>query len=214
MIKAIVFDFDGVILESAVIKTEAFGEVVKDYPKEKAEAFVCYHRSHMGISRHVKFRFFIEEILREPYSEEKEKKLAEAFETIVFDRVMHCAFVPGAKEFIERNYNRYDMFIASGTPHEEMIRIVDGRGLSSFFKGVFGTPMKKSEIIRHILDFTGYNPDEMIFIGDAQTDLTAANETGLTFIGRETNENRGAFRDVRYKVDNLLQVESMLKEIS
>ncbi len=70
MIKAIVFDFDGVILESAQIKTETFADVVKDYPKEQADAFVAYHITHMGISRHVKFQYFIEEILKQPYSAE------------------------------------------------------------------------------------------------------------------------------------------------
>jgi beta-phosphoglucomutase-like phosphatase (HAD superfamily) len=65
MIKAIIFDFDGVILESASIKTNAFAEVVRDYPREQAEEFVQYHMSHMGISRHVKFRYFIEEILHD-----------------------------------------------------------------------------------------------------------------------------------------------------
>ena len=32
MIKAIIFDFDGVILESAAIKTEAFEQMVGQYP--------------------------------------------------------------------------------------------------------------------------------------------------------------------------------------
>ena len=88
MIKAIIFDFDGVILESATIKTDAFAEVVRDYPRDQAEAFVQYHMSHMGISRHVKFRYFIEEILHEAYSDEKEQVLADKFSNIVFDKVM------------------------------------------------------------------------------------------------------------------------------
>ena len=88
MIKAVIFDFDGVILESAVIKTKAFEEVVACYPKEQAEAFVSYHMSHMGISRHVKFRYFIEEILHEEYTEDKERKLADSFEHIVYEQVL------------------------------------------------------------------------------------------------------------------------------
>ena len=122
MIKAIIFDFDGVILESATIKTDAFAEVVQDYPRDQAEAFVQYHMSHMGISRHVKFRYFIEEILHEAYSDEKEQVLADKFSYIVFDKVMCCNYVPGAREFLEQNYRKYDFYIATGTP------IMMGRG--------------------------------------------------------------------------------------
>ena len=43
MIKAVIFDFDGVILESADIKTESFKDMVSDYPMEIAEQFVEYH---------------------------------------------------------------------------------------------------------------------------------------------------------------------------
>ncbi|GAF78578.1 unnamed protein product, partial [marine sediment metagenome] len=34
MIKAIIFDFDGVIVESSDIKTEAFRELFQDYPQK------------------------------------------------------------------------------------------------------------------------------------------------------------------------------------
>lgn len=214
MIKAIIFDFDGVILESAVIKTEAFGEVVKDYPEEQARAFVDYHMSHMGISRHVKFRYFIEEILNEEYSDEKEQRLADAFERIVFDRVMKCAFVPGAQEFLERNYDKFDMFIASGTPDEEMNRIIDGRNLRRYFIGIYGTPMKKPEIIRQILDQYGYLNKETIFVGDAGTDLNAANETSLVFVGRSTTENENTFRDIAYKVSSIMEIEDIIDNIN
>lgn len=213
MIKAIIFDFDGVILESAVIKTEAFADVVSDYTKEQAEAFVNYHMSHMGISRHVKFRYFIEEILHEDYSEEKEQLLANRFEQIVYDRVMSCDYVPGAREFLERNFDKYDMYIASGTPYEEMHRIVQGRDLEDFFNGVYGTPMKKKEIIEKVLSDNGYARAEAIFVGDASTDMNAAESTRLLFVGRNTLENKDAFQNIKYKVDNLMEIESIIKEI-
>ena len=213
MIKAIVFDFDGVILESAKIKTEAFADVVKDYPKQQADAFVAYHMTHMGISRHVKFRYFIEEILKQPYSEEVEQKLADKFSDIVFSRVMECPFVPGAKEFLERNYLKYEMYIASGTPEEELRQVVEGRDLSQYFKRIYGTPMKKEEIVEAICHEYGYLKEEMVFVGDASTDKNAAYNTGLVFIGRKTEDNIDVFKDIPYKVDNLLQMEGILEGI-
>lgn len=212
MIKAVIFDFDGVILESASIKTEAFAEVVKDYPKPQAEAFVAYHRDHMGISRHVKFRYFIEEIRKEAYTDEAGQRLADRFSQIVFTRVMECPFVPGAKEFLERNYRKYDLYVASGTPEEELKKIIEKRKLDGFFKKIYGTPMKKEEIVESICEEGGYQRDETCFVGDAVTDQMAAQRTGLRFIGRNTDDNKETFRDVAYKVDNLLQMEKILEE--
>ena len=197
MIKALIFDFDGVILESAIIKTKAFGEVVRNYPKDKADAFVAYHMTHMGISRHVKFKYFIEEILKEPYSEEKESVLADDFERIVFEQVMKCPFVPGAREFLEDNYDKYDCYVASGTPDDEMHRIIEGRSLSKYFRGVYGTPLKKTDIIEMILKKKGYLKEEALFIGDAGTDMKAANSMGLGFIGRSTPENEEVFKNIK-----------------
>lgn len=213
MIRAVVFDFDGVILESATIKTDAFAQVVADYPRGQAEAFVRYHMSHMGISRHVKFRYLIEEILKQPYSEQAEKELADRFSGIVFSRVMTCPFVPGAREFLERNHQKYDFYVASGTPEEELLQVVEGRGLADYFKQIYGTPMKKEGIVETICRTHGYAKEEMVFVGDASTDKNAAAHTGLIFIGRNTPENIDVFRDVIYRVDNLLQIEKIIGEM-
>lgn len=211
MIKSIIFDFDGVILESAQIKTKAFAEVVRDYPKDKADAFLAYHMTHMGISRHVKFRYFIEKILREVYSEAKENELANSFENIVYDQVMNCPFVPGAKEFLERNFFKYDFFIASGTPDDEMNRIVNDRGINMFFKEIYGSPLKKTEIINTILKKYGYRKDEILFVGDAETDLNASIEAKIGFIGRKTTENEGVFKEVEFLVDDLRGIEEIIE---
>ncbi len=211
MTKAIIFDFDGVILESAIIKTKAFETIVEGYPEEQADAFVKYHMTHMGISRHVKFRYFIEEILKEEYTDEKEKELADTFERIVYEKVMKCAFVPGAKDFLEHNYQKYDFYIASGTPDEEMHRIAAGRNLSKYFKEIYGTPLKKKEIINIIIKKYGYSREEVIFVGDAETDLNAATDTGIGFIGRNTPENKTTFANVKYKVDDLREIKDIIE---
>ena len=213
MIKAVIFDFDGVILESASIKTDAFAAVVENYPDKQAKEFVQYHMSHMGISRHVKFQYFIEKILNEPYSVEKEQALANRFSDIVFEKVMHCDFVPGAKEFLEKYYQEYDFYVATGTPEEEIMQIVEGRGLEKYFKKVYGTPLKKEDIIDIILEKNNYLPNEVIFVGDAATDMNAANAKEVCFVGRNTPENQEVFQNVAYKVDDLRQIVSIIQKV-
>ena len=67
------------------------------------------------------------------------------------------------------------LFIVSGTPQEELVRIVDRRGLARHFAGVFRTPAEKPELIRAAA---------CVFLGDAMTDHDAAEACGVPFIGR------------------------------
>ena len=96
---------------------------------------------------------------------------------------MAAPFIPGAREFLENHAGRCPFFVASGTPHEELARILAGRHLARFFSEAFGTPKKKPDIIRDILDRHSLRPDHVLFVGDAMTDYRAALETGLRFVG-------------------------------
>ena len=50
MIKTIIFDLDGVIIESGEIKTRAFALLFNDYPDELPE-IIAYHQKNAGISK-------------------------------------------------------------------------------------------------------------------------------------------------------------------
>lgn len=70
MIKAIIFDFDGVIIESAEIKTDAFRTLFAGYPDMLPE-IIAHHQKNSGISRYKKFRYIYEKILGQELSAQK-----------------------------------------------------------------------------------------------------------------------------------------------
>ena len=65
-IKAILFDFDGVILESVDIKGLAFCKLFENFP-EHVTKIVQYHHANGGISRFNKFRYIYKNILKKNF---------------------------------------------------------------------------------------------------------------------------------------------------
>jgi HAD superfamily hydrolase (TIGR01549 family) len=183
MIKAIILDFDGVILESMDIKTNAFKDLFKDFP-EHLDAIIDYHLRHGGMSRYIKFSYIYDNILKQPIDENKLKELGEKFSQLALQKILRCPFVYGVQEFLEEYSKKKELFIASGTPEEELRFIVKKRDLSRYFKGVYGTPTLKSEIMESILNTEGIKKEEAIFVGDEVSDYEDAKKVGTPFVAK------------------------------
>ena len=188
MIRALIFDFDGVILDSADLKTQAFRRMFSDC--QEIDQIVKYHRENMGISRYVKFRHIYEKILNKSYTPEDEKRLGAEFKRQALQAVLATPFVCGTEDFLKRHSEYFQCFIASGTPDTELKAIVKARMIEPFFKEVHGSPPTKTEIVHGILSRYQIKPSETLFIGDAETDRKAAEETGTHFLGRGTDPSQ------------------------
>jgi beta-phosphoglucomutase-like phosphatase (HAD superfamily) len=182
---AIVFDFDGVILESANIKTEAFLELYADYP-QKLAAIREYHVSQAGISRYVKFEHIQRNILGLPYTDEDKKKASAAFERLTRERIFRCPQVPGAESLLRGLGGRVLRIVGSGTPQAELELIVATRKMGDWFEELWGTPRMKTDILRDVMARFSLSPRQVLMVGDGMSDYEAARETGTRFLARET----------------------------
>ncbi len=73
--------------------------------------------------------------------------------------------------------------MASGTPQDELERIVQGRELTHYFSEVHGSPRTKAEIAREVAKSHDLRLDRCLFIGDAMTDYEAARNAAWPFSG-------------------------------
>lgn len=213
IIKAIIFDCDGVLLESADIKTQAFRALfLGDYP-DKIDEIVAYHLRQAGISRHVKFRHICSHIVRERYSIARQKQLASDFSRLVYDRVLGCPMVRGARQFLRAQAGLRALYVASGTPQAELKDILRRRRLLDFFTHVWGAPVKKPDAIRRVLRQGHFRSHELAFIGDAESDWRAARECGVAFVRRVQPGTPWSLAPCRWEIKYLDELPAVLKAI-
>jgi beta-phosphoglucomutase-like phosphatase (HAD superfamily) len=99
--KAIIFDFDGVIIDSVKLKTDIFIQCYKDEIDEDKETYIRQHQAkHGGVGRAEKFRHF-EQVLfgREP-KESAIEVLVKRYQQYLFAQIDSCGLLPGAIDFL------------------------------------------------------------------------------------------------------------------
>ena len=118
-IETIVFDCDGVILDSNTIRTEAFYEIGKQYSEEAGARLAKYHTENSGESRYKKFNYFFENILNIESSIEEVERLSKIFAKITIDNVLNCTIADGIYELRNKTIKK-KWLVVSGVDQEEL----------------------------------------------------------------------------------------------
>ncbi len=182
--KVLLWDYDGVIMDSMPIRGRGFEEVLKEYPKEQVDELMAFHELNGGLSRYVKFRYFFEKIRGESITEAQVLDLAEQFSKIMFELLLdEKLLITDSVSFIKANYQNYEMHIVSGSDGNELRAICAGLGLDGYFKTINGSPTPKKQLVKDVLSSNGYAPEEVVLIGDSINDFEASQVNGIDFIG-------------------------------
>ncbi|WP_271912222.1 HAD family hydrolase [Vreelandella alkaliphila] len=178
--RTLVFDCDGVVLNSNRVKTDAFYQTALPYGEAAAQALVDYHVQNGGISRYLKFAYFLEHIVaRDPKGPELGKLLARYAEEVI-GGLKYCDIAPGLTELRANSAARW--LIVSGGDQSELREVFTVRGIASLFDGgIFGSPDTKDAILTREL-MVGNIQFPALFLGDSKYDFHAATQAGLAFI--------------------------------
>jgi phosphoglycolate phosphatase-like HAD superfamily hydrolase len=183
-LSAVVFDCDGVLIESNAVKTLAFGQTVAEFGQKAMDQLMDYHRKHGGISRFKKFEWFYREVVQAPLSDETMAALCERFTALCIHSVLDAPMVAGARQSLNLLHHRLPMFVASGTPEKELREVLTKKGLARYFKGISGTPPEKKTLLARIITENNLNAIEVLMVGDAAADMEAARYSDTLFYGR------------------------------
>ena len=178
----IIFDCDGVLLDSNTLKIEAMGEALKKMGVSLKEVDTCksFFADNFGKSRFYHVDYFVENLLKVDTQsiDNFKQELLNTYSQQCKKLYLTANITPFSEKLLAQN--TAIKYVASGSEQNELREIFKIRKLDSYFSGILGSPEKKSVHIATILK--KHNTPKAVMIGDAISDLEAAKENNIDFI--------------------------------
>jgi phosphoglycolate phosphatase-like HAD superfamily hydrolase len=189
MIKTILWDFDGVILDSMPVREYGFRKIFEDFDDNLVDKLLEYHNNNGGLSRYEKIRYFYEELLGQKTTEQKILELAEKFSIIMKKELIRSKYlIVETVYFIKTNNNKYNFHIVSGSDEKELRFLCKELDINQYFISIHGSPIHKNDLVKNVLNTNKYNVSETILIGDSINDYEASKVNNLKFYGFNNNK--------------------------
>lgn len=178
-----IFDCDGVLLDSNLLKIDAMGKALKHAGVDHSTTKLClqYFASNFGKSRYHHVWYFCESILGKYDCTDEFKKIIlthfnDECDTLYF-KADKTAFVDDALHVLKG-----DRYVASGSEQGQLRRVLLDKFPADMFIGVYGSPTSKLQIVEGILDGPAARVDSVL-VGDSLADLNVAVAAGIDFVG-------------------------------
>ena len=182
--EVIIWDFDGVIIDSDEIRTNSFKETFKEFGKRNVDKLIEYHKLNGGLSRYDKIDFFFKKIINQKISDSEFISRVNLYSKFCLERLCDKSLlINDSLDFIKVNYKNYLFHIASASDEMELRNICKELDISHFFRSINGSPTTKVNNVKDILKNNNYSINNCCLIGDSNNDMDAANINGITFIG-------------------------------
>jgi phosphoglycolate phosphatase len=201
MIGAVVFDFDGTLVDTNALKRGAYDTVVRDHPTGAALAALAIARSEPD--RRAVFALYAELQRATNGMALDPQTLVDSYARIVDDAAEQAREMPGASALLgELARLGLPCHLSSATLAENLARIVAARGWTAFFASINGRPSGKVETLNRIASEAGLAPDRIAVVGDGEDDLESASRFGARFF--PVGEARGTVAGARiFRLDEL-----------
>lgn len=104
--------------------------------------------------------------------------------------------VGGSEEFLAAlAENEVEIYVASGTDHEDVVKEAEVLGLRKYFKEIAGAPPGKADcskeaVLRKLVQEKNLKGPEVVVIGDGKVEIALGREVGAITIGVASDEER------------------------
>lgn len=214
MIKNIIWDFDGVIINSEKVRIEGFIKSLKPYgDKSEIQKLIEYHNRNGGLSRYNKINYFFSSILNQKISNETLDNILKEFNKIMLTKLNNKnLLIKEPLNFISNQYLNINFHIASGSDETELNEICMKLDINKYFISICGSPTPKNQLVKSILMEYNYKKNETILIGDSINDFEAAKKNGIKFIGYNNELLKGITS--QYYLSSFKNINLLINQLS
>lgn len=188
--KIMVFDFDGVIIDSAAVKIDEYRKLFFQFTKNETtlNEIINIYKNSAGIPRETTLKKVFKVVLNKTISNQEIENLSLDFSKRIFYRLEAIEPLKGVLEYltIHREVNKY---IISGAPNSDVCYLTKKLKLSKYFKSIKGGPLNKKNEMTNIRKLTNVKAQEIVYFGDQKNDCIAAKSAGVGFIGINAGSN-------------------------
>ena len=182
--KVMIFDFDGVIIDSMGVKIDEYSNLFSQFTKDEStlNKIVGIYKNSIGVPRETTFKKVFIEIFNKSISNREIRQLSQQYSQAIFRRLADFKPLNGFLEYltIHKKINKY---IISGAPHSDITCLVDKFKLLKHFKSVKGGPLVKKDEIIDVKILEKVKGEEIIYFGDQKNDYIAAKAAEIRFVG-------------------------------
>lgn len=217
MLKVIVFDFDGVIVDSNHIKRNAYYEICSSFRNSKEIVSDVLSEFEPNTRKFIIGKI-VEQLVKTGSIESKnivryKNKFIKEYGKICEKEVSECNEIKGALESIKKLSKKYDLYLNSLTPLKPLTRIIKKRGLCKYFKSTFGGEKSKAENLRRIFLTEKISPSQLLVVGDSSQDWKVVKDYGTNFIGIDSRDGGLRDRKLKYFLKDCSQLCKTIKKI-
>ena len=187
--RAIIFDMDGVLIDSEYAYTAAIKEIMLNQGYEVSENYVY---SFIGTTHEFTWSQIVKDYnLKSDINTFIDDMLDRRNEIVRNDGII---LYPNVREFIIENFKKgYKLAVASSSPRDEILRTVRELDVAEYFECLIsGEEVENSkpapEIFLKASELINIPPQECIVIEDSENGVIAAKRAGMYCIGYLDNK--------------------------
>lgn len=215
MIKAVIFDMDGVLIDSEIVYiNHIYERLVKRNPEIKIEQLYPTVGSTNKRTKEIIFELAGEDLDSEEFNKE--------YETFFLDCSVDYPSILRRDVYDVLNYIKergYKIGLASSTSPEGIENVVTSCGLKQYFDAIISGDMFKEskphpEIYIHTSNLLNVSPENCLVIEDSNYGIKAACRAGMTVAAYK--DERFAFDQslAHYTIESLSEIPSLLDKLN